>query len=105
MKKFFLPLLAIALFVLPGNAQNIFVTGDKVLNLGLGLGGRLYSGSYYTNKTPPISASFEVGVKDELFDEKSTLGVGGYVGYTGAKYDYMGYGWKYTDLIIGARGV
>ena len=104
MKKIFLPFALLALFVYSGNAQNTFSKGDKVLNLGVGLGGRLYSGSYYTNKTPPISGSFEVGIKDELFDEKSSLGIGGYVGYTGAKYDYSGYGWKYTDVVIGVRG-
>lgn len=87
------------------NAQNTFVKGDKVLNLGLGLGTRFYSGSGYTNKIPPVSASFEVGVKDNLFDEKSSLGIGGYIGYTGAKWEYNDWGYKYSDIIIGARGI
>lgn len=87
------------------NAQNTtFNEGDKVLNLGIGFGSTLYSGSYYTNRIPPVSASFEVGVKDELFDENSSLGIGGYLGYTGAKWDYMNYGWSYTSIIAGARG-
>lgn len=86
------------------SAQNTtFNKGDKVLNLGIGLGSIYYTGSYYTNRIPPISASFEVGVKDELFDENSSLGIGGYVGYTGAKYDNMGWGWSYSSIIIGGR--
>jgi len=105
MKKFLLPLIAIALFVVQGNAQdNTFNKGDKVVNLGVGFGSNLYSGSGYDSKTPPISASYEVGVKDDLFDEFSSLGVGGYVGYTGAKYAYLGGSTKFSSIVIGARG-
>ncbi len=85
-------------------AQNTFNQGDKVINLGIGFGSTLYTGSYYTNKTPPISGSFEIGVKDKLFDDKSSLGIGGYLGYTGAKWEHSGYGWKYTNIILGGRG-
>ena len=92
-------------FTLLGVSQNTFNKGDKVINAGIGLGNALYTGSGYTSKTPPLSLSFEMGVKDELFDEKSSLGIGGYIGYSGAKWEYLGYGWKYTNLIIGARGV
>lgn len=105
MKKYFLSLIAMAFFALPSQAQNTFVKGDKVVNLAIGLGNRLYSGNSYSSITPAISGSFEVGVIDELFDENSSLGVGGYVGYTSATYTYgSGYGWKYSDIIIGARG-
>ena len=94
----------LALFVtISVSAQNTFNEGDKVLNLGLGFGSTLYSGSYYTNKIPPVSASFEIGVKDELFDENSSIGVGAYAGYTGAKWQYSGYGWKYSSFILGGR--
>lgn len=106
MKKLFLSLVVIALFLLPGQAQNTFNYGDKVVNLGIGLGSRIYSGSAYSKITPAISGSFEVGIKDDLFDEYSSLGVGGYMGYTSAEYTYgPGYGWKYTDFVIGARGL
>jgi hypothetical protein len=105
MKKFLLPLIAIALFVMQGYSQDIFVKGDKVVNLSVGLGSGLYSGGGYSNKIPAIAASYEVGVVDDLFDENSSLGVGGYLGYTGAKYNFgSGYGWKYSDIIVGARG-
>jgi len=104
MKKMIYALLILfALVPVSVFAQNTFSKGDKVLNLGLGIGSTLYSGSYYTNKIPPVSGSFEVGIKDELFDEKSSLGIGGYVGYTGAKWNYSGWGWKYSSIVVGPR--
>lgn len=106
MKKTTLPfILILSILSLSGFSQNTFSKGDKVVNLGIGLGNALYIGSGYTSKTPPLSVSFEMGVKDELFDEKSSLGLGGYIGYSGAKYEYYNWGWKYTNFVIGARGV
>ena len=84
--------------------QNTFREGDKIVNIGFGLGSSLYAGSHYTSKTPPISASFELGMKDNLFDEKSSLGIGGYLGYTGAKWEESGFGWKYKSIVVGVRG-
>lgn len=106
MKKRYFPLLLVLFVATVTQAQNTFNNGDKVLNLGIGFGSTLYSGSFYTSRTPPISASLEVGVKDELFDEKSSLGVGGYLGYTGAKWRYANsdYGFDYSSIVIGGRG-
>lgn len=104
MKKRILSVLFALFLTASLSAQNTFNEGDKVLNLGLGFGSSLYTGAYYTNKIPPVSASFEIGIKDELFDENSSLGVGGYLGYTGAKWEYQGWGWKYSSFIIGGRG-
>ncbi|HKK40813.1 MAG TPA: hypothetical protein VJ963_00295 [Bacteroidales bacterium] len=105
MKKNLILIIAFLCIASGAMAQNTFLKGDKVLNLGLGIGSTLYSGSYYTGKTPPISASYEVGVKDELFDSKSSLGIGGYVGYTAAKWEYDNWGWKYSSFILGVRGI
>jgi hypothetical protein len=80
-----------------------FVKGDKVLNLGVGLGSNLYSGSYYHSQIPPVSASFEVGVADKIL-EKGVIGVGGYLGFSSYKYTYANSGWKTSNIIIGARG-
>lgn len=105
MKKTLMLFAVLFCFTLTGVSQNTFKKGDKVLNVGIGFGNVLYSGTGYTSKTPPISASFEMGVKDELFDEKSSFGIGGYMGYSGAKWEYSGWGWKYTNFILGVRGV
>lgn len=105
MKKTLTLVAILCSFTLLGVSQNTFNKGDKVLNAGIGIGNALYTGSGYTSKTPPLSLSFEMGVKDELFDEKSSLGIGGYIGYSSAKWEYSGWGWKYTNFIIGARGV
>lgn len=84
--------------------ESTFKKGDKVLNLGLGIGSTLYSGSYYKTKLPPVSASLEFGVVDNVL-EKGSVGVGPYVGFTSAKWEYNAdWYWTYTNLIIGARG-
>jgi len=86
-----------------------FEKGTKVLNLGIGLGGSYYSSSYFTSKMPLLSASLDVGIVDNVLD-KGTIGIGGYVAYTSAKYEfpsYFGngvYGWKYSDFVLGPRG-
>lgn len=81
----------------------IFSSGDKVVNFGLGLGTTLYTGSYYKMSVPPLSVSYEVGIKDDVI-EKGSVGVGGYLGYSAYKWEYSNWGWKYSNLIIGARG-
>ena len=81
-----------------------FSKGDRVLNLGLGFGTTLYTGSYYKSQVPPLSASFEIGVADNIIDDKGSIGVGGYLGYSSYKYEVSGWGWKYSNLMIGARG-
>ncbi|MBS4059089.1 MAG: hypothetical protein KG029_01695 [Bacteroidetes bacterium] len=87
--------------------ENLFAKGDVAVNLGVGLLSGLYTGSYYTNKMPPISVSVEYGIKDDVLDIGS-IGVGGYLGYASAKWEsaWSGstYGWKYTNIIVGARG-
>lgn len=98
----------VAFLALQLSAQtNLLTKGDKVLNLGLGLGSTLYSGSGYTSQVPPVSASFEVGLMDDVLDIGS-IGIGGYLGYSSYKWEYAGWGdvwgWKYSNLIIGARG-
>ncbi len=88
-----------------GVKSQSFVTGDKVVNVGLGIGSTLYSGTGYKTGLPPLSASFEYGVT-EL--GPGVLGVGGYFGISSYKWeDAFGgttYGWKYSSVIIGARG-
>jgi hypothetical protein len=79
--------------------------GDNVVTVGIGFGGNLYSGSGYTGKMPPVSLTYERFILGRLWDDKSSLGIGGYLGYTSAKYSYVsGLGWKYSDVILGVRG-
>lgn len=111
MKKHFLTLCIILATAFMVNAQqSLFNKGDKALNLGIGLGSTLYIGKYYTSNIPPLSASLEMGVVDNMFDvENLNIGVGGYLGFSTYTYRYVygtyNYGWNYTNIIIGARGV
>jgi hypothetical protein len=83
--------------------ESTYNKGDKVLNIGIGFGTTLYSGTYYKSQIPPISGSLEFGVADNIL-EKGVIGVGPYVGYSSYKYEYSGWGWKYSNIIVGARG-
>ena len=125
--KIFVTILFCAVFSMGINAQNTFSKGDKVVNLGIGVGGT-FTG--YTSAIP-ISGSYELGIKDNLFDDKSSLGVGAYVGFASTvgytfvypgvkgalhyqladKLDtyaglmvalrmWSGYGYSYTDFIV-----
>ena len=86
------------------NAQNAFSKGDQNINLGVGIGSVL-GGSGYKTTLPPVSISYEYGIKDQLFDDKSSLGIGAYLGYASNKYEWPGnYGWKYNYTIVGVRG-
>jgi len=79
-----------------------FNKGDNLAGVSIGFGG-YYSGAFYNNvsRMPAISFYYENCVKDNLFDEKSSLGIGGMLGYTSAKWsDY----WKVSNTVIGARG-
>src|SRR5665647_138673 len=106
MKKLLLVLL-VAVFSLTQllAQESTFKQGDKVLNLGIGLGSTLYTGSYYKSAVPPISASLEFGVKDGVLD-KGSIGVGGYLGYSSYKWEYSSlWYFKYSNFILGVRGV
>jgi len=107
-RNLFLTLAILAIVSLTASAQQpTFWNKDNIVNIGVGLGGNLYSGGYYSgaNKIPFISASFEHCLMDNLFNDKSSLGVGGILGFTQAKWD-GGHGWGYksTNVVIGARG-
>jgi hypothetical protein len=105
MKRILMIVAALMLTVPLIHAQeSTFNKGDKVVNLGIGIGNTLYRGTYYTSGVPPISISYEQGVADEIL-EKGVIGVLGYLGYTSYKYDYLGWGYKYSNILIGAGGM
>ena len=94
--------------VLTTSAQDIFVKGEKVFHAGLGIGSYL-GGSGYSSTVPPLLVSAEYGVTDALLDDdKGYIGIGGYLAYSANKQDFLlngsNYGWKYSYVILGARG-
>ena len=104
MKKTALLILGAIFIIAQASAQTpSFSRGDKVLNLGVGFGSTLYIGSYYKMQVPPVSASFEYGIVDGIF-EKASVGVGGYLGFASYKWEYSAWGWKYSNIIIAGRG-
>lgn len=84
-------------FGLTASAQT-YDEGDNLLNIGIGLGSAFKTG---TTSLPPISASFEHGFTDKI-------SAGGIIAYTGSKeeisFGTTTYTFKYSYLIIGARG-
>lgn len=107
MKLKFTVIILLFLGVIMGSQaqQTTFLKGYKVLNFGVGVGTYL-GGAGFKTTIPPLSLSYEVGVKDELFDANSSLGVGALLGYYGAKYEFptagMG-GYNYHYALIGLR--
>ncbi len=85
----------------------LFDKGDKVLSFGVGLGSTYYAfGTYYHTTVPPIFVAGDYCIREDL--GPGNLGVGGFLGYSAYKYEYdafgYDYGWKYSTLIIAARG-
>ncbi|TFH24431.1 MAG: hypothetical protein E4H10_10655 [Bacteroidia bacterium] len=97
-------MMAVPLIQAQESVESMFNKGDNVINLGIGIGNTLYTGSYYTKGVPPVSFSFEHGIVDGVLD-KGVIGILGYVGYSSYKYDYLGWGYKYSNIIIGAGGL
>lgn len=107
MKKTIITLCAIIGMALSASAQDAFQQHDKVINIGIGLPD--FTDSHYENKLPSISTSFEYCIIDHVFDDKSGIGVGGILGFTGADYTYASYenkpyGFRYRNWILAGRG-
>ncbi len=98
----------VALLLLVTNSvqvkSQLFSVGDKDVNLGIGFG--THWGGYGTVGIPPISISFDYGFKDDI--GPGVLGIGGFLGFATSKYKYTypggDYGWKYSNILVGARG-
>jgi hypothetical protein len=89
--------LLVAAVALPGVASaqdNAWHQKDMVLSAGMGFG--MY-GLYGSSSLPPIFVSFETGVAEKIT-------VGGIVAYAGSSEDFTYGSWKYTYIIISARG-
>ena len=107
MKKVSIALLFLLIAGYIKSQDPIFLKDDKVLNMTVGFGSVLYSGSYYSTSVPPLAISFEKGFKEDIIDVGS-IGIGGYLGYSANKWEYNwlgeSWGYKYSNLMIGARG-
>ncbi|MDR0660635.1 MAG: hypothetical protein LBG19_07520 [Prevotellaceae bacterium] len=109
MKKLLLIIVCAFLGIQLASAQ-YFSKGDFVLNAGIGFGNTLHTGSGMKTTVPPISASLEYCIIDNLFDENSSIGIGGVVGYSAQKYKYDfdlsggKYEVKNSDFLLGTRG-
>ena len=105
MKKIIFILTICTLAVTQTSAQTTFVKGDNVVNLGVGFGGNLSRSYGWTNEgvtnLPLFSLSYERCIVDNLFDEKSAIGVGGLIGYKQISFRNWG---KATDFVLGVRG-
>ena len=108
MKKL-LAILIVVFFTLPNlmAQESEFNLGTKVISADIGIGNTLYSGSYYSSGVPPISLSYEQGLKDDIL-EKGVIGIVGSIGYNSYKYRYTWsayeYGWNYSNIILAVGG-
>jgi hypothetical protein len=80
-----------------------FQKGDNVINLGIGLGSTMYHGHGYKMAVPPISASYEFCIVDGIA-KKGAVGIAPYIGFSSYKWKYEDWGWRYTNIVLGARG-
>lgn len=73
-----------------------FEKGQKDLNVGVGLLSTFGAGKA---TLPPVSVSLDFGITDNI-------SLGAYLGYSMFKEEFAGlnYTWKYSYLIVGARG-
>lgn len=95
MKRILLISLLLVLALSISFSQMAYKKGDQVVNLGIGLGG--FAGVYGSGGIA-ITGGYEYGVTENI-------SVGGVVGYSSSSETVWGdYGWKYTYIVIGARG-
>jgi len=105
-KNFILKVVFVFLFGLYLSAETkaqLFSTGDRMINLGIGVPNYLGGQSYHTN-LPLISGSFDYGIIDDLIDGKASISVGGYLGYTANQFKFTGnQGYDNLYLILGPK--
>jgi YadA-like C-terminal region. len=76
-------------------SQMAYHKDQQVINLGIGLGG--FAGAYGSGGIA-ITGGYEYGVNENI-------SLGGVVGYSSSSEDFgAGYGYKYTYILIAARG-
>jgi hypothetical protein len=90
MKKVFLFLFCFSLSIVAVHAQEIFSKGTSVLNAGVGLGSGI-----------PIEVSYERSILSDLIhNDNGAIGIGAY----GSWYSNTASDWRYSHIVLGARG-
>ena len=109
MKKLLLKVLLVTFVLSAGLFDSLaqeqaFEKGDNDLSIGMGFGTTWLSSGYST-LLPPISVSFDHGLRDDW--GPGVFGIGGYVGTSlyRQKFTFGGetYGYNYTTMIFAAR--
>ena len=108
MKKIVMVAIVAAIMSLSNSAKaQTYSLGDNVVNLTIGFGSGIYTGSYYT-VYPGVAVSFEHCFWDDLINGDFSVGIGGYLGISGSKYEstWLGapYSYSYTTTIFAGRG-
>lgn len=105
MKKLLLSLVVVCFSLSHLNAQeDMLVKGDKVVNIGIGLGSSLGYYGLSSVGLPFVNGSAEFGIVDGLIQGKGSVGVGGMVGFRSRRYDYIGGDYVQRYFTLGARG-
>jgi hypothetical protein len=94
MKRILLVAVLLVVAISMSFAQMAYNKGDQVLSLGLGIGG--FAGAYGSGGIA-ITGGYESGVTENI-------SVGGVLGYSSSTYGSYGYDWKFTYILVGARG-
>lgn len=98
MKKMFTMLFLLAVLFTGTNFAQGYNQNGKALNIGAGIG---LVGLEGDATLPPLSVGLQFGLTDKI-------SVGGIVGYAGSSYKFgilsSSYEWKYSYIILGARG-
>lgn len=96
--KSFLKVLLLLIFLVAISYGQVYKKGTNNLSIGIGPG---LQGIYGSMDIPAISVGYQAGLH-------KNFSVGGIVGYSSSTYGYSylnsNYEWKYSYIIIGARG-
>ncbi len=88
--------------------QTEFESGTNVGQITFGYPEVLKIGPEHKSTMPVIQLAYDRGVIDGLLDGSATLGVGGFLGLTSTKTEYVSngetYGGNYSFILLGFRG-
>lgn len=97
MSKSYCISLLLAFFSLSALSQSAFQQGDKIIDLGIGLGSPYWGSGFKSSLPVNPKLNVEFGITEEI-------SVGGTVSYSGSKYSYGSYTVKYSGIFVGGRG-